>query len=198
MSRRCRSTTSCRSSARCSAAPASPCCRTMWSKRMPAWCSCSEIPRCRRSTPISSIRSHEEPGQAACLSRLRDRQIAQLGLLTETPWPVSPVHTPHMKRRSPSSSICTCSPYPLEQKGWHPFPGMQDFFACLAPTGMGNFGINIGPEPVFIRRQSLPKTLRPFACQRDPLRIDLIDLKPYFHGSANRKGAPICFGNGLP
>src|SRR5262249_24336229 len=28
--------------------------------------------------------------------------------------------------------------------------------------------------------------------------IDLIDLKPYFHGTARRNGAPICFATGLP
>src|SRR3954453_4021263 len=28
--------------------------------------------------------------------------------------------------------------------------------------------------------------------------IDLIDLKPYFHGTARRSGAPICFKAGLP
>ncbi len=28
--------------------------------------------------------------------------------------------------------------------------------------------------------------------------IDLIDLKPYFHGSASLIGAPNCFGSGLP
>ena len=28
--------------------------------------------------------------------------------------------------------------------------------------------------------------------------IDLTDLKPYFHGTARRSGAPICFSAGLP
>ena len=28
--------------------------------------------------------------------------------------------------------------------------------------------------------------------------IDLMDLKPYFHGTASRSGAPFCFGSGLP
>src|SRR5207253_25594 len=28
--------------------------------------------------------------------------------------------------------------------------------------------------------------------------MDLIDLKPYFHGTARRSGAPCCFGIGLP
>src|ERR1700757_885675 len=30
------------------------------------------------------------------------------------------------------------------------------------------------------------------------LKIDLIDLKPYFHGVTRRSGAPSCFGTGLP
>src|ERR1044072_6108032 len=29
-------------------------------------------------------------------------------------------------------------------------------------------------------------------------KIDLTDLKPYFHGTARRSGAPICFNAGLP
>src|SRR5207237_9489924 len=28
--------------------------------------------------------------------------------------------------------------------------------------------------------------------------IDLIDLNPYFHGTARRSGEPICFSAGLP
>jgi hypothetical protein len=28
--------------------------------------------------------------------------------------------------------------------------------------------------------------------------IDFTDLKPYFHGTARRSGAPFCFGAGLP
>ena len=28
--------------------------------------------------------------------------------------------------------------------------------------------------------------------------IDLIDLKPYFHGTTRRNGAPFCFSSGLP
>jgi hypothetical protein len=28
--------------------------------------------------------------------------------------------------------------------------------------------------------------------------MPLIDLKPYFHGTARRSGAPFCLGMGLP
>ena len=28
--------------------------------------------------------------------------------------------------------------------------------------------------------------------------IDLIPLKPYFHGTTSRSGAPFCCGSGLP
>src|SRR5919205_2775054 len=30
------------------------------------------------------------------------------------------------------------------------------------------------------------------------LTIDLVDLNPYFHGVARRRGAPFCLGTGLP
>ena len=39
-----------------SAASASRCCRTIWSRRTAGWCSCSAKPTPSRSTPISSIR----------------------------------------------------------------------------------------------------------------------------------------------
>jgi DNA-binding transcriptional LysR family regulator len=52
---RSRSTTSCRSRWPCSAAPASPCCPTMRSTRIPGWCRSCRRPRCRPSTPISAI-----------------------------------------------------------------------------------------------------------------------------------------------
>ena len=40
----------------------------------------------------------------------------------------------------------------------------------------------------------------PFGCLSAKLKrtIDLIDLKPYFHGTASRNGAPCCLEIGLP
>src|SRR6185437_2860550 len=135
-------------------------------------------------------------------------------------------HEPRISKLNPGSEVpflkiaCGCSaaiarsgPQPLllqalveagdviavtvEQQRRFMLAGADHFLGCLAPARMRHGRIDIGPKAVFGRLQRLPHALRPFVGE-GKTHDRLIDLKPYFHGTASRSGAPCCLAIGWP
>ena len=63
--------------------------------------------------------------------------------------------------------------------------------------GYGTCGLTLAQKPY---SDDCSASHKPFGClsTNEKRTIDLIDLKPYFHGTARRSGAPIDLATGLP
>ena len=81
----------------------------------------------------------------------------------------------------------------VEQQGRHAIAFAEHSLGCLAPARMRHVRIHVRPEAVFGGLQRLPEAVRPLVDEAESCTIDLIDLKPYFHGSARRSGAPTAW-----
>src|SRR5690606_10376622 len=70
-------------------------------------------------------------------------------------------------------------------------------FRGLAPARMVDLRIHVRIEAIFARLHHVPCRLRLLV--GSVIRTtDLMDLKPYFHGTTSRIGAPFCLGIGSP
>ena len=67
----------------------------------------------------------------------------------------------------------------------------------LAPARVIDFRIHIGVKTVFLRRMRFHAVGGCFSTKRI-LTMDLMLLKPYFHGTTKRIGAPFCAGRVSP
>ena len=67
----------------------------------------------------------------------------------------------------------------------------------LGPARVRHLGVDVGPEAVLRRPDLLQKVLGRSSVKWKRT-MPLVDLKPYFHGTARRRGAPFCLGMGLP
>ena len=67
----------------------------------------------------------------------------------------------------------------------------------LGPARVRKGRVHIRPEAVFARRDLFQKVVGR-SSEKWKRTIDLMCLKPYFHGTARRNGAPNCFASGLP
>ncbi len=68
--------------------------------------------------------------------------------------------------------------------------GADDSLALLTPARMIDVRVHVGVEPVLVRREVIPKRLWLLRHKLD-LANDFAPLKPYFHGTTSRIGAPF-------
>ena len=74
-------------------------------------------------------------------------------------------------------------------------PSMRSVFC--GQRGCGMPGFTFAQKPYSLAASSSQK-LTGRSSVKVKRTIDLIDLKPYFHGVTSRIGAPFWFGSGLP
>src|SRR5579862_5681984 len=80
----------------------------------------------------------------------------------------------------------------IEQLGRHPLVAAEHALGRLAPARVRHLGIHVGQKPYSLAWMASQKVLGRSSVKLT-LTIDLIDLKPYFHGRCRRSGAPIEF-----
>ena len=86
----------------------------------------------------------------------------------------------------------------VEHERWPTTRLADPLLGRLTPPRVVDLGVNVGEEPVLARVRSMFQVVAGRVDCSVIFTIDLIPLKPYFHGTTSRSGAPFWAGSSCP